>query len=36
LLYEWLEAMPRLMADLLGELSDPPTELLAKLGGSLP
>ena len=32
----WLDVMPRLVATLLGGLSDPPTELLAKLGGPVP
>jgi hypothetical protein len=32
-LEEWLDAMPQLVTNLLGELSDQPTKLLAKLGG---
>jgi len=36
LMGEWLEVMPQVVANLLGELSDPPVELLAKLGGPVP
>lgn len=36
LLGEWLVVMSILVARLLRELSDPPTELLAKLGGAVP
>jgi hypothetical protein len=36
LLGEWVEVTQRLVAAMLSELSDPPTELLAKLGGPAP
>jgi hypothetical protein len=36
MLGEWVEVTQLLIARMLSELSDPPTELLAKLGGPVP